>query len=157
MADGLQFVEDNPHPRLWKLIVDAALERLDFGIAQKALVKCGDYPGLQFVKRLQKMDVRSLKSALYTLHWPTVFSQDKPKQRAEIAAYFGQYENAEKIYLDMDRKDLAVDLRERIGDWFRVVQLIKSGGGADDIVLEKAWNHIGDYYYDRQRWYAHHS
>ena len=57
------------------------------------------------------------------------------------------------MYLEMDRKDLAVDLRERIGDWFRVVQLLKSGGGGDDLMLEKAWNHIGDYYYERQRWY----
>ncbi|TPX70337.1 hypothetical protein SpCBS45565_g01735 [Spizellomyces sp. 'palustris'] len=133
LADGHQFVEDNPHPRLWKLIVDAALEQLDLNIAQKALVKCMDYPGLQFIKRLQKMD-------------------DNLKQRAEIAALFGQYEVAEKMYLDMDRKDLAIELREKTGDWFRVVQLIKSGGGGDDIMLEKAWNHIGDYYYDRQRW-----
>ena len=26
--------------------------------------------------------------------------------------------------------DLAVDLRMRMGDWFRVVQLLKTGGGA---------------------------
>ena len=25
---------------------------------------------------------------------------------------------------------LAVDLRQKLGDWFRVVQLLKSGGGA---------------------------
>ncbi|KAJ3015471.1 WD repeat-containing protein 35 [Thoreauomyces humboldtii] len=133
LADGFQFVEENPHPRLWKLIVDAALDKLDFGIAKKALVKCQDYPGLQFVKTLQKLD-------------------DENKQKAEVAAYFGQHETAEKIYLDMDRKDLAIDLRERISDWFRVVQLIKSGAGGDDIVLEKAWSHIGHYYYDRQKW-----
>ncbi|KAJ3153524.1 WD repeat-containing protein 35 [Geranomyces variabilis] len=133
LADGFQFVEEHPHPRLWKLIVDAAFEQLDFNVAKKALVKCGDYPGLQFVKTMQKLD-------------------DENKQRAEVAAYFGQYETAERIYLDMDRKDLAIELRERIGDWFRVVQLIKSGGGGDDIVLEKAWGHIGNYYYDRQKW-----
>ncbi|TPX61518.1 hypothetical protein PhCBS80983_g01035 [Powellomyces hirtus] len=133
LADGFQFVEENPHPRLWKLIVDAALEQLDFGVAKKALIKFANYPGLQFVKTLEKLD-------------------DENKQKAEVAAYFGQYEAAEKIYLDMDRKDLAIDLRERIGDWFRVVQLIKSGGGGDDIVLEKAWGHIGNYYYDRQKW-----
>ncbi len=27
-------------------------------------------------------------------------------------------------------RDLAVDLRIKLGDWFRVVQLLKSGGGA---------------------------
>ena len=30
--------------------------------------------------------------------------------------------------------DLAVDLRMRMGDWFRVVQLLKTGGGAGTYV-----------------------
>jgi WD repeat-containing protein 35 len=59
---------------------------------------------------------------------------------------------AEKLYLDMDRKDLAIDMRIKLGDWFRVVQLIKSGGGADDVLMERSWNCIGDYYYERHRW-----
>jgi len=51
-------------------------------------------------------------------------------------------------------RDLAIELRMRLGDWFRVVQLLKSGsGGADDKQLLKAWNAIGDYYADRQKWY----
>ena len=67
-------------------------------------------------------------------------------------------------------RDLAVDLRLKLGDWFRVVQLIKSGGGAggcgqegicykfdiiligDDTLLTQAWNAIGDYYAERQKW-----
>ena len=66
--------------------------------------------------------------------------------------------------------DLAVDMRMKLGDWFRVVQLLKTGGGAGenakdrtgiflksvlghDALLEKAWNAIGDYYADRQKWY----
>ncbi|KAI9007103.1 hypothetical protein BC832DRAFT_554249 [Gaertneriomyces semiglobifer] len=133
LADAFRFVEENSHSRLWKLIVDAALEQQEYAMAQSALVKLADYPGIQFVKRIQKLD-------------------DKQKQKAEIALYFGQYDVAEKLYLDMDRKDLAIELREKIGDWFRVVQLIKSGGGTDDILLERAWNHIGDYYYERQKW-----
>ncbi|KAI8851579.1 hypothetical protein BC829DRAFT_431088 [Chytridium lagenaria] len=116
LADGLQFVEDNPHPRLWRLIADAALK-----------------PSISL----------SLKK-------PT--SVDPQKQKAEISAHFSQYDVAERLYLEMDRKDLAMDLRVRLGDWFRVVQLIKSGGSGDDVLLEKAWNHIGDYYYDRQKW-----
>ncbi|KAJ3193848.1 WD repeat-containing protein 35 [Irineochytrium annulatum] len=134
LADGLQFVEDNPHPRLWRLVADAALDALDFPIAQKAFIRCLDYGGLQFVKKLQKLD-------------------DAQKQRAEVAAYFSHYDVAERLYLELDRKDLAVDLRIRLGDWFRVVQLIRSGGGSgDDVLLERAWNSIGDYYYDRQKW-----
>ncbi|XP_014673639.1 PREDICTED: uncharacterized protein LOC106813910 [Priapulus caudatus] len=55
--------------------------------------------------------------------------------------------------MEMDRRDLAVALRRKLGDWFRVVQLLKSGEGAgDDVQLEEAWNAIGDYYADRQKW-----
>ncbi len=70
-----------------------------------------------------------------------------------MAIHFEKYEGAERLYLDLDRKDLAIDLRARLGDWFRVVQLVKSGGNADDRLLENAWNNIGAYYYDRQQWY----
>ena len=47
-----------------------------------------------------------------------------------MAAYFKRFEEAEKIYIEMDRRDLAVELRTKLGDWFRVVQLLKQGGGA---------------------------
>ncbi|KAJ1332158.1 hypothetical protein BSLG_008975 [Batrachochytrium salamandrivorans] len=133
LSDAIQFVENQPHPRLWRIVAEAALELLDFSQAQKAFVCCQDYQGLQFIKSLQKFD-------------------DPAKQKAEIAAYCTQFDVAEKMYLEMDRKDLAIQLRIRMGDWFRVVQLIKSGGGCDDQFLEKACNHIGDHYYDQQRW-----
>ncbi|KAJ3140913.1 WD repeat-containing protein 35 [Physocladia obscura] len=133
LQDAMDYVEENPHQRLWKLISDTALEKLDLGIAQKGFVRSLDYKGLQFLKRIEKLD-------------------DKEKQKAEIAVYFGNIEAAEKIYLEIDRKDLAIQLRTQMGDWFRVVQLIKSGGGGDDLMLENAWNSIGDYYYERQRW-----
>ena len=44
-------------------------------------------------------------------------------------------------------------LRRKLGDWFRVVQLLKQGtAGGDDTQLEDAWNQIGGYYADRQKW-----
>lgn len=82
-----------------------------------------------------------------------MLQQSEVKQQAEIAAYFKRFEEAERLYLDMDRRwdvcmnvamaaccsqedclfrDLAVDLRMKLGDWFRVVQLVKTGGGAGD-------------------------
>ncbi|KAJ3091801.1 WD repeat-containing protein 35 [Quaeritorhiza haematococci] len=203
LADAVTFVDNNPHPRLWKLIAEGALEVLELGVAQKAFVRCLDYGGCQFVKKLMKLD-------------------DRQKQRAEVRAYCGQFDLAEKCYLELDRKDLAIDLRIRLGDWFRVVQLIRSnptatgavgagvvvpppplatgpagtifsvggpeaamllsaaaaaaatgnaglgglvqgivnmlgvaggtGMAADDILLEKAWNAIGDHYHERRKW-----
>lgn len=133
IEDTYQFVVDNPHPRLWRLLAESALEKLDLEVAEKAFVRCQDYQGIKFVKKLTKLDVEAIKSA-------------------EVCAYFQRYDEAEKIYLDADRWDLAVDMRMKLGDWFRVVQLVKWGGGGDDALLEKAWNAIGDYYCDHQKW-----
>lgn len=57
--------------------------------------------GIQFVKHLGKLD-------------------DKAKQRAEVAVYFKRFDEAEQLYMRMDRPDLAIDMRMRLGDWFKV-------------------------------------
>lgn len=50
---------------------------------------------------------------------------DERKQRAEVAAYFRQFDEAENIYINMGRTDLAINLHMRLGDWERVKQLIE--------------------------------
>uniref|UniRef100_H2ZPD4 WD repeat-containing protein 35 n=1 Tax=Ciona savignyi TaxID=51511 RepID=H2ZPD4_CIOSA len=134
MKDAAQFVDDNPHPRLWRLLAEAALDQLNLEVAEHAFVRCKDYQGIGLSKRVDQL-------------------HSEPLKLAEIAAYFRRFEDAEKIYIDMDRRDLAIELRMKLGDWFRVVQLLQSGsGGADDKKLLQAWNAIGDYYLDRQKW-----
>ncbi|XP_022369245.1 WD repeat-containing protein 35 isoform X5 [Enhydra lutris kenyoni] len=134
IEDASQFIEDNPHPRLWRLLAEAALQKLDLHTAEQAFVRCKDYQGIKFVKRLGNLQSESMK-------------------QAEVAAYFGRFEEAERMYLEMDRRDLAIGLRLKLGDWFRVLQLLKTGSGdADDSLLEQAHNAIGDYFADRQKW-----
>ena len=43
------------------------------------------------------------------------------KRPAEISAWFGRYDEAEDIYRTIDRKDLALDMRRKLGDWPKVV------------------------------------
>jgi len=50
-------------------------------------------------------------------------------------------------------RDLAVALRKKLGDWFRVVQLLQTGSFGDDQQMEEACNAVGDYYADRQKWF----
>lgn len=134
MKDAAQFVDDNPHPRLWRLLAEAALDRLELPVAEHAFVRCKDYQGITLVKRLAQLQNEQMKAA-------------------EIAAYFHRFEQAENIYLDMDRMDLAIDMRMKLGDWFKVVQLLQSGsGGADDKKLMQAWDAIGHYFIDRQKY-----
>jgi WD repeat-containing protein 35 len=118
---------------LWRLLAEAAVDVLDLPTAETAYVRCKDYPGIQFVKRLANITNQTI-------------------QKAEVAAWFGKYDEAERLYLDVDRRDLAIGLRRRLGDWFKVLQLLKSGGGGTDKDVEEAWNYIGDYYAERHKW-----
>jgi len=102
LKEAVEFVEKNPHPRLWKLIAETALEKMNLNIAERSFVKTDDYHGIQLIQRLQTFD-------------------EKNKQKAEISAWFGRYDEAEEIYRTIDRKDLALDMRRKLGDWPRVV------------------------------------
>lgn len=132
IKDAFQYVDDHPHPKLWGLLAEHSLGQLDFAHAEKAVIRCKEYPAIQFVKRVKALD-------------------DPNKQKAEVHAYYHRFDEAEKIYKDIDRKDLALELRARLGDWFRVVQLVQEGGGDESIML-RAWENIGDFYADRQKW-----
>lgn len=132
LPEAYKYIDENPHKCLWKLLTKKSLEKLDLTLADKAFVRCKDYAGVQFVKRLTKL-------------------KDKTKQQAEICAYNQEFDKAEQMYRDIDRRDLAIELRRKIGDWFGVVQLLKSAGGSggNDTVLQNAWGEIGEYYWDR--------
>jgi len=36
-----------------------------------------------------------------------------------------RFDEAEQLYHKMDRPDLAIDMRMRLGDWFKVDKLVK--------------------------------
>ena len=132
LKEAFDYVKANPHNKLWRILSGKALDDLDFSTAENSLVQIGDYAGLQFIKRLQLID-------------------DKNKQKAEIQAFYGNFDDAEAIYRNMERKDLAIQLKMKVGDWFRVVELVKQGFGNDDILIQ-AYDKIGDYYADRFKW-----
>ncbi|MEQ2193707.1 hypothetical protein XENOCAPTIV_010760, partial [Xenoophorus captivus] len=67
------------------LLAEAALQKLDLKTAEEAFVRCKDYPGIQFVKRLGNL-------------------HSEPMKQAEVAAYFSRFEEAESMYLHMDRR-----------------------------------------------------
>ncbi|RYG47364.1 hypothetical protein EON67_08660 [archaeon] len=79
IRDCMQFVEENDHPRLWRLLAETALEKLDLISAEKAFISSSDYAGIQFVKRLR------------LLH-------DRNKQRAEVLLRLRRFDDAEKLY-----------------------------------------------------------
>ncbi|XP_052827196.1 WD repeat-containing protein 35 [Octopus bimaculoides] len=133
LEEALHFIEKNPHPRLWRLLAETALEAMDTGIAEQAFVHCQDYYGIQFVKKLNNQQIDAIK-------------------KAEVLCYFHKFDEAEQLYVSIDRWDLAVAMRKKMGDWFRVLHLLTSNSSGDDNQLEEAWNAIGDYFADRQQW-----
>lgn len=133
IAEAKQFIEDNPHPRLWRLLAEAALKDLDLNVAENAFVRCTNYAGLQLIKRLRTMQNANL-------------------QKAEVAAFFGHFDEAEKLYVDEDRRDLAISLRQSLCDWFRTVQLYRMGPGISDQQMEQAWKEIGNHFANMRTW-----
>lgn len=84
IEEATQFIEDNSHPRLWQLLAEAALQKMDFQTAETAFVRCRDYQGIQFVKHIANLPNEDIR-------------------KAEVKAYFKQFDDAEKIYLEIDR------------------------------------------------------
>ena len=131
LAEAFTFVTDHPHARLWRLVGEAALHKLDFARAEKAFVHCSDYMAIQFVKRLQARYYGHCRyhhrhhrnhhhrhhdrhrhhhhpgNSLHTVStWQLL--DDEKKQAAEVATYFSHFDEAEKIYRDVDRRELSV-------------------------------------------------
>lgn len=85
LLDIMSYIEENSHPLLWRLMAQAALQFLNLQIAETAFVKCKDFAGIQFTKRILSIP-------------------DKIVQQAEVACFFEEYEKAEKLYLQADRR-----------------------------------------------------
>ncbi len=51
-----------------------------------------------------------------------------------MLVYYEKYDEAEELYIKLERKDLAINMRVKIGDWFRVLTLAKEGTGHDNIL-----------------------
>ncbi|KAI3420246.1 WD repeat-containing protein 35 [Globodera pallida] len=119
---------------LRNILATAALKKLDFQTAEHAFVKLEDFGGIHFLKRLQNIHSDALK-------------------KAEVCAFLGDLEAAEKIYFENDRRDLAVDMLKKMYDWCRITQLLQSSSGpGDDILAQQTWQHVGDFYAERQKW-----
>lgn len=132
IQEAAAYVEQNPHPRLWKLLAEKALDKLDLRIAEKAFVKSENLYGIRFIKKLQVVD-------------------DDKKKKAEIAAFYGKYDDAEEIYAMISRKDLGLDLRKKIGDYKKVIALLGESGKSD-IDAKEANKKMGDFYADKGKW-----
>lgn len=133
LTEAKQFIEDNSHPRLWRLLGESSLKKLDLETAENAFVRCTNYQGIRFIKKLRTIQNESI-------------------QKAEVAAFFGDFDEAEKLYIDADRRDLAIALRTTLCDWFRVIQLYRMASGISDQQMENAYREIGNHFANLRVW-----
>lgn len=85
LVDVGRYVEENSHPSLWRLLAQAALNKLDLPVAETAFVRCRDFAGVQFSKRIANIT-------------------DDTIRKAEVSCFFEDFETAEKLFLEADRR-----------------------------------------------------
>ncbi|KAJ1362049.1 WD repeat-containing protein 35 [Parelaphostrongylus tenuis] len=116
------------------LLTEVALLRLDISTAEYAYVKMRDYCGLRFCERIMEI-------------------QDPHLKKAEIFIHLGRASDAEKVYIEQDRRDLAIDMYKRADEWLRVLRLVSiSSNATDDKQRIEALTNVANYNKDRQRW-----
>lgn len=57
IQEATEFIEKNNHPKLWALLAEVALNRLDTVVAEHAFVMLKDYAGIQLIKRINALQV----------------------------------------------------------------------------------------------------
>ena len=131
MEDIYKFVEQNPNRKIWELLAKHALFLFDTATAEKAFTHMNDYMGLDFIKRLKTIDDDNLK-------------------RAEISQFFNDYDTAEETYNNADRKDLSINMRLKLGQWDRVINLMNDKGVVDENNMKIAYSNSADQYMDEK-------
>lgn len=122
------------HPRMWRLLADEALARLDWVVAERALTVLGDAGGLAWLDRVR------------ALPHPAV-------QLAEVDAAAGRLGDAEAALVAAGR---AGDAAELLGRYGRADRLLGLGGrgahAGDPAALTAAHLRAGDFWAGRQAW-----
>lgn len=132
LDEAFALVEKCPHQRLWAMLGKEALRKRQFQLAVKSFVRMNDYKTIQYIKQVGH---RSCATAGCTLsatvtcnpsgHLQIERLNDSSKQDADIAAFFGQYDEAQAICEESGRLDLALQLFMRLGQVDRVEGILK--------------------------------
>lgn len=133
---AIEIADAHHSDKLWKLIADESLKALSLEEAELSLIRCKDYLGIQFIKRLNKLQSNVLK-------------------KAQVTAYFGDIDTAESLFLSADRSDLAIQLRQKMWQPLHVVRLLQTDcSSVTDNQIKQAMIDAGDYHVDHMNWSA---
>jgi len=143
------------------------LQTLDLSTSETAFVQCKDYHGIKFVKQLAKINDILLKKAEVAVYFGDYVKAEQLYIEADRKYAFYNFcyqsqtiismlvfNNSSSIMFLLCR-DLAVILYQKLGNWFKVVELLKSSSsllGISGLTMNLAWQGIGDHYLDNQQW-----
>ena len=99
------YIKDNPNKKLWRRLSQKAMENLDFDTARKSMLQMNDFNGLEFLDQIKTV-------------------KDPELQKAEIAQYNSNYEEASKMFEKNNRSDLNLAMLMKLGKWEKVSDLM---------------------------------
>ncbi|OQR74556.1 WD repeat domain 35 [Tropilaelaps mercedesae] len=134
IADVVQFIEDNDsNSILWREMGKYYMISGDLDAAEMALVRVRDWDGVLFCRRVAKLASREVREA-------------------EVLAYFDQFDEAEQIFINNDRVDLAIEMHSNVGNWERVVELALTSNESNVTLIESAYNNLGQLCTENGEW-----
>ena len=130
------YVKKHPNKSLWQKLSNKALENLDFDTAQKSMLQINDFNGLNFLNQMKEL-------------------KDPELQKAEIAQYNNNYEEASKLFKKNKRNDLNLAMNMKLGKWDKVTEIIgndKSDKNKDskEEQMKIAYNHYADELFEKK-------
>ena len=125
MEELFEYTSSGKHNKLWRIFTEHAMLKLDFAMAEKSMIHYDDFLGLNFIKRVKKIENNDLK-------------------KAEIYSFYNEYDKAEEVYMRMNRIDLAIELRKNLGHWEKVIELLSGSQMSQDQELKVAYNAMGN-------------
>lgn len=123
IEDLFSYVERHNNNKLWQLFIEYAMLKLDFSISEKCLVIKQDFIGLSLLKRVKTIE-------------------DDDFKKAEIHQHFFNYDKAEEIYRNKERRDLLINMRIKLGQWEKVIEIINESDIIEEDNLKIAANNL---------------
>ena len=131
------YVAKNPSKKLWQTLSQRAMENLDFDTAHKSMLQMNNFDGLEFLKEIKNVD-------------------DPEVQKAEIAQFNSQYEEASKLYAKNGRNDLNLAMNMKLGKWDKVADIMNKSGNKSTAskqdMIKMAFNNYADELYERKEY-----
>ena len=131
------YVSKNPSKKLWQSLSKRAMEELDFDTAHRSMLQMNDFDGLEFLKQVKNVE-------------------DPEIQKAEIAQFNSQYDEASKLYAKTGRNDLNLAMLMKLGKWDKISEIMNKSGNKSGVskgdMQKMAYNNYADELFDKKEY-----